>query len=114
MKFSTSLVSFLCAAAASFGVANGAPAAPDATSVSVSFDQTYDNASNSLDIVACSDGSNGMITKGFTTFGSLPNFPNIGGSFSITGFNSASCGSCWQVGRVQASATQVAASKCGL
>lgn len=32
--------------------------------VSVSFDQVYDNGANSLDIVACSDGSNGLINKG--------------------------------------------------
>lgn len=31
--------------------------------VSVSFDQTYDNGSNSMDLVACSDGINGLITR---------------------------------------------------
>ncbi len=31
--------------------------------VSVSFDQTYDNPNNSMDIVACSDGINGLITR---------------------------------------------------
>ncbi|KAH9857493.1 Cerato-platanin [Lenzites betulinus] len=126
------------------------PAALGAT-VSVSFDQTYDNASNSLDIVACSDGSNGLLTKGFTTFGSLPNFPFIGGAPAVTGFNSPACGTCWEltangtsinvlaidvgskgfnialeafniltdgngafIGRINADATQVSASACGL
>ncbi|KAI0648422.1 Cerato-platanin [Trametes meyenii] len=65
--------------------------------VSVSFDQVYDNAAGSLTTVACSDGQNGLITKGFTTFGSLPTFPNIGGAPAVTGFNSPACGTCWQL-----------------
>ncbi|GAW06681.1 cerato-platanin 7 [Lentinula edodes] len=52
------------------------------------FDTTYDNANQSLSTVACSDGVNGLLTKGFTTFGSLPTFPNIGGASAVTGFNS--------------------------
>ncbi|KAI0823877.1 Cerato-platanin [Trametes gibbosa] len=119
--------------------------------VSVSFDQVYDNGANSLDIVACSDGSNGLINKGFTTFASLPHFPNIGGAPAVTQFNSDACGTCWQLtfngtsinvlaidvgskgfnialgafntlthdngvflGRINADATQVSASACGL
>lgn len=66
-------------------------------SVNVSFDPVYDNANQSLTTVACSTGSNGMITKGFTTFGSLPNFAHIGGAPAITGFNSAACGTCWNL-----------------
>lgn len=62
----------------------------------VSFDNTYDNAANSLDIVACSDGPNGLLTKGFTTFGSLPT-KFIGGAAAVAGFNSPECGSCWQL-----------------
>ncbi|KAJ3877028.1 Cerato-platanin [Lentinula edodes] len=61
------------------------------------FDTTYDNANQSLSTVACSDGVNGLLTKGFTTFGSLPTFPNIGGASAVTGFNSPNCGSCWNV-----------------
>lgn len=34
---------------------------------------------------------------GFTTFGSLPDFPNIGGASAVEGFNSANCGTCWQL-----------------
>ena len=34
-----------------------------ATTVSVSYDPTYDTATTSMDSVACSDGSNGLITK---------------------------------------------------
>ncbi|KAI0696577.1 Cerato-platanin-domain-containing protein [Cerioporus squamosus] len=69
--------------------------AQTATNVSVSFDQTYDNPGGSLTTVACSDGPNGLITKGFSNFTSLPGFPNIGGAFAIGGFNSANCGTCW-------------------
>ena len=125
--------------------------ASSALGVTVSYDQTYDSSSTSLANVACSDGTNGLLTKGFTTFGSLPHFPNIGGAAAIAGWNSASCGTCWQLtyngksinvlavdhtdsgfnialeamntltnnqavflGRVDATARQVAASNCGL
>ncbi len=121
-----------------------------ATTGSVSYDQTYDVASNSLDIVACSDGPNGLLTKGYTTFGSLPNFPFIGGVPAVATWDSVNCGTCWSLtydnttikvlaidvstgynialeamnkltdnqaeflGRVNATAAQVAASECGL
>ena len=125
-------------------------AAP-ALGVTVSFDEAYDNGSASLATVACSDGPNGLLTKGFSTFNSLPHFPNIGGAAAVGGWNSAQCGSCWQLtfngrsinvlavdhtdagfniakaamntltgghaeefGRVDATATQVSASACGL
>ncbi|RPD55670.1 Cerato-platanin [Lentinus tigrinus ALCF2SS1-7] len=69
--------------------------AQTSTNVSVSFDQTYDNPGGSLTTVACSNGPNGLISKGFTNFTSLPGFPNIGGSFAVEGFNSVNCGTCW-------------------
>ena len=75
---------------------SSAAAAATAT-VTVSYDQTYDNASGSLDTVACSDGPNGLETKGYTTFGSLPHFPNIGGAAAVAGWNSPQCGTCWQL-----------------
>ncbi|THH31431.1 hypothetical protein EUX98_g2747 [Antrodiella citrinella] len=142
MKFITTVTVVLCAIPAALGASSPA---------SVSFDQTYDDASNSLDIVSCSDGQNGLITKGFTTFGSLPSFPNIGGAAAVAGFNSPNCGTCWELefegntinvlaidhtltgfnialaamntltngnaqflGRINATATQVAGSACGL
>ena len=71
-------------------------AAP-ALGVTLSYDEAYDNASASLATVACSDGANGLLTKGFSTFGSLPHFPNIGGAQAVAGWNSAACGSCWQL-----------------
>ncbi|KAG6884919.1 hypothetical protein C0993_007286 [Termitomyces sp. T159_Od127] len=64
---------------------------------SVSFDPVYDNATESLNIVSCSDGPNGLESKGFTTFGSLPNFPFIGGAAAVEGFDSLNCGTCWNL-----------------
>ncbi|KAM5439814.1 hypothetical protein MferCBS31731_004224 [Microsporum ferrugineum] len=72
-------------------------AAAITSTVTLSYDPKYDNAGLSLTQVACSDGINGLITKGFTTAGSLPNFPNIGGSFAVEGYNSANCGKCFKV-----------------
>jgi len=81
MQFSSSLVlSFFLASA---------------SAITVSYDTGYDDASRSLSEVSCSDGANGLLTKGYTTQGSLPSFPNIGGASTIAGWNSASCGSCY-------------------
>lgn len=67
------------------------------TTVTVSYTSVYDVSSNSLDTVACSDGANGLETKNYTTFGSLPKFPYIGGASAVAGWNSANCGTCWQL-----------------
>jgi len=64
---------------------------------SLSYDTTYDNPNLSLDYVACSDGPNGLITKGYTTLGQLPTYPNVGGVYTVTGWDSAYCGSCYNV-----------------
>jgi len=64
----------------------------------VAFDQTYDNGANSMDIVACSDGLNGLITRfGFKKFSDIPRFPLIGAAGAVAGFNSTNCGTCWQL-----------------
>ena len=125
--------------------------ASSALGITVSYDTTYDNRGQSLATVSCSDGTNGLLTRGFSTFGSLPGFPNIGGAAAVGGWNSPSCGTCWRLtyqgrsinvlaidhagagfnialtamntltngqavnlGRIDATATQVAASNCGL
>ncbi|EIN07918.1 eliciting plant response-like protein [Punctularia strigosozonata HHB-11173 SS5] len=125
-----------------------------ASAITVSYDNAYDNASGSLTTVACSDGANGLITRyGFQTFGDIPVFPHIGGAAVVPGWNSAECGTCWQLtyagtgksinvlvvdhtdtgfnvaqealdeltngnavafGRIDATATQVAVTQCGL
>jgi len=63
--------------------------------ITASFDTIYDESSESLNVVACSNGVNGLESLGFTTFGSLPTFPNIGGAPAVIGFNSTGCGTCW-------------------
>ena len=57
----------------------------------------YDNSGTSLNNVACSNGNNGLVTRGYTDFGSLPTFPNIGGAFAVGAWNSPECGSCWEL-----------------
>ncbi|KAF9457873.1 Cerato-platanin [Collybia nuda] len=68
-----------------------------ASAISLAYDPVYDNAQGSLTTVACSDGDNGLIRRGFTTFGSLPKFPHIGAAAVVTGWNSAACGTCWKL-----------------
>ena len=63
----------------------------------VRYNTFYDNPSTSMNNVACSDGQNGLVTKGFPTFGSLPSFPNVGGVYAVGAWNSPFCGSCWQL-----------------
>jgi len=67
------------------------------TPVSVGYDTTFDNGSASLSTVACSTGTYGLETAGYTTFGSLPSFPNISAAPAVTGYDSPACGSCWQL-----------------
>lgn len=58
----------------------------------VSYDQTYDDGSHSLATVTCSDGPNGLMTKGYNTFQDVP-FPYLGGGPGVS-FNSPDCGTC--------------------
>ena len=63
---------------------------------SVSYDQGYDDAGRSLTAVSCSDGNNGVMWKyNWKVQGDVKNFPYIGGSDSIPGWNSPNCGTCW-------------------
>ncbi|KAJ5753375.1 uncharacterized protein N7511_007528 [Penicillium nucicola] len=95
MKFTIALTSTLLA------VVNLAVAAPTVVAreetVSVSYDTKYDVKASPLTTVACSDGINGLIPLGYTTFGSLPNFPNVGGALTIPSWNSPNCGKCYQL-----------------
>lgn len=63
----------------------------------LSYDTVYDNPKGSLTTVACSDGSYGLLTRGYKTFGNLPRYPYIGGSDLVKGWNSPNCGSCHQL-----------------
>ncbi|GAM87497.1 hypothetical protein ANO11243_055220 [Dothideomycetidae sp. 11243] len=71
---------------------------PLASAVTVSYDTGYDDGSRAMTAVSCSDGANGLITKyGWQTQGQIPHFPMVGGADAIAGWNSPSCGTCWQL-----------------
>ncbi|KAE9403830.1 Cerato-platanin [Gymnopus androsaceus JB14] len=74
-----------------------AAVAASAFADTLKYDTIYDIGSESLDVVACSDGVNGLLTKGFTTFNSLPSFPNIGAFAAVTEWDSPNCGTCWEI-----------------
>ncbi|KIJ51967.1 hypothetical protein M422DRAFT_156931 [Sphaerobolus stellatus SS14] len=62
----------------------------------VTFDTVYDNPRGELNTVSCGDSPSLMVRPNAShTFGSLPNFPLIGGAFTIKGFNNPNCGTCW-------------------
>ena len=62
----------------------------------VRYDPAYDDAGASLANVACSDGDYGLLTRGYSTYGSLPNFPHIGAMAGVY-HASPQCGTCWQL-----------------
>ena len=68
--------------------------AVDAFTTSVSYDTIYDNDAVSSSSVAC---SNKLFSVGFPSFGTIPTFPNIGGSSVVTGFNAPQCVTCWKL-----------------
>jgi hypothetical protein len=94
MLTSPSLFSFITLIATTLPFTTAAPAD---TSVTVSYDNTYDNANLDLLTTSCSNGQNGLVTKGYPTAGKLPGFPSVGGAFTVAGWNSASCGACYKL-----------------
>ncbi|KAL2003189.1 hypothetical protein VTN02DRAFT_4689 [Thermoascus thermophilus] len=107
MKFSTSAVlAFLAAPLAVLAMPAASPSpspapspkedAADAGTVEVKYDTTYDNPGLDLNTVSCSDGVNGLVTKGYKTAGSLPSFPRVGAAFTVS-WNSPNCGKCYQL-----------------
>lgn len=62
-----------------------------ALATTVSYDRIYDNSAANLNTVACSDGPHGLMRLGYTTFGSLPDYPYIGGSSDVVAWDSPSC-----------------------
>lgn len=60
------------------------------------YDDNLCTGSRSLNTVSCSTGANGLITRGFSTFSTLPSFPALGG-FPGVGWNSTNCGACYEV-----------------
>ena len=74
-----------------------APAFAQTTPLTLTYDPRFDDASLPMTDVACSDGPNGFITKGLDTLGSLTPFPNVGGVYTVTGWDSPECGTCYEV-----------------
>ncbi|KAH8155764.1 uncharacterized protein LAJ45_00774 [Morchella importuna] len=72
-------------------------AATSALAVTAAYDTTYDTSSLSTLVLACSDGVNGLYTKGYQTLGSVPNYPYVGAVETVAGWNSANCGKCYSV-----------------
>lgn len=68
---------------------------PLANAVTVSYDPRYGDAGQSLNQLACSDGPNGLESKGYYTLGALANFPYVGGVPAVASWNSPACGTCW-------------------
>ncbi|PCH38042.1 Cerato-platanin, partial [Wolfiporia cocos MD-104 SS10] len=64
------------------------------STVPVSYDTTYDNSTSSLNVTACSYE---LERLGFTTLGSLPDFPYIGGASVVPPNGSSGCGTCWEL-----------------
>jgi hypothetical protein len=72
-------------------------ATPVDTSVTVSYDTTYDNPNLDLLTTSCSNGPNGLVTKGYPTAGKIPNFSNVGGAFTVAAWDSPNCGACYKL-----------------
>ena len=53
------------------------------------YDSTYGNPSQSLSVVSCSNGDNGMITKGYNTVGDVPTY--VGAAQGVS-WDSPNCG----------------------
>ena len=61
------------------------PAALAGITTSLSYDPVYSNPSTSTLSLACSDGDNGLHTKGFATLGAVPKFPMVAAAPDIAG-----------------------------
>jgi hypothetical protein len=68
--------------------------APFAVSaIRVTWDPVYDQPTESFsNVIACSNGPNGLLAKGYKEFSNLPTFPNISGA-SVASWGSPYCGS---------------------
>jgi len=63
------------------------------TTTPLSYDNNYDNGDLPLSAVAC---SNAPSLVNYSTLGSLPAYPNIGGVYTVSS-DSAACGACYAV-----------------
>ncbi|KAF3390732.1 Heat-stable 19 kDa antigen [Talaromyces pinophilus] len=71
-------------------------AANSTETATATFDTAYDDTDLSLSTVTCSNGENGLVTKGYGTIGDLPT-QDVAGSLTIKGWNDANCGACYSL-----------------
>lgn len=69
--------------------------APRSPTAVFNYDTRYDEPNVSLSTTSCSADAGNL--EGHKTFGSIPNFPHIVGSFVAGGFNSTECGACYNL-----------------
>ncbi|OJJ80555.1 allergenic cerato-platanin Asp F13 [Aspergillus glaucus CBS 516.65] len=93
----SSLLTILTLSSSTLSMPLASPQAAASQTISVSYDERYDQGTSSLTTVSCSDGTNGLITQGYSNFESLPNFPLIGGAPTVEDWNSPNCGKCYQL-----------------
>lgn len=93
----SSILTILTLSSTTLAMPLASPQATASQTISVSYDERYDQGTSSLTTVSCSDGTNGLITQGYSNFESLPNFPLIGGAPTVEGWNSPNCGKCYQL-----------------
>ncbi|KAL0580385.1 hypothetical protein V5O48_001630 [Marasmius crinis-equi] len=67
---------------------------PAISAVQLQYDAAYDNSGQSMNTVACSDGSNGLASR-YSTFGSVPS--RVAAADVIGGWNSPNCGACFRL-----------------
>lgn len=95
--FTTAVLSLLALTTSTVAAPVETESAAAGQTISVSYDQRYDAGGSSLTTVSCSDGVNGLMSRGYTNFQSLPGFPRIGGAPTVAGWNSPNCGGCYEV-----------------
>ena len=59
---------------------------------SITGDTKFDDPTLPLTDVKCSS----LVSMGYTTLSSLPDFPFVGAGYVVTGWDSPECGACWQ------------------
>lgn len=96
MKFLSSALSALSLTA--FAAAGPAPQGSTAgTTVDVTYDTLYSYPDLSTLALTCGTGENGLYPKGYVVLGDLPNFPFVGASPTVEGWNSPNCVACYRL-----------------
>ncbi|KAI3601132.1 cs antigen [Moniliophthora roreri] len=96
MKFIAAIVFLATSVAAlSFKRANVNDNDRDGQSLKLRYVTDYGNSEFSFNNVACSNGENGMLFKGYNKVQDVPSY--VGGAYAVEGYNDDDCGSCWEI-----------------